>query len=130
MTTIDFDFHPDCIAADAGRPAVVPRPDSLVVAVMSACDEADQFDLDRTPSSILNHAISELGEIAIEINIENGRSYKQPGPNGVIGEAVDAIVTLLDLIHKQDPDITEEQIVAIAHAKCGKWLKNIRANCA
>ena len=76
----------------------------------------------RTVDSVLASTMSELGETAVEVMIHNGQSYKQKGRDGIVGEAVDTILCLLDLIHVVDPSITEEQINEIARAKCAKWV--------
>ena len=68
---------------------------------------------------------TDIGETAEEVNIASGISYKKPGVDGVVGEAVDVMLCLLDLIHKYDPTITKEQINALAEAKCQKWLKKL-----
>jgi hypothetical protein len=43
--------------------------------------------------------------------------------DGVIGESIDVIICLLDLIFKTAPDITNEDIVAYAEKKCQKWQR-------
>lgn len=83
----------------------------------------------RDLNSILASAMSELGELAQEIAIENKQSYKQPGKDGIVGEAIDTLCCLLDLIHKYDPDLTEEDLIEIAERKCSKWIdKTIQFN--
>lgn len=72
---------------------------------------ADKYHNTRTMNTILNHAMSEMGETAIEINISHSDS--QPGPDGVIGEALDTIAALLDLIYVVNPNVTEKQLVQI-----------------
>jgi hypothetical protein len=62
----------------------------------------------RTPYSILASATSELGELAEEVQIHQNHSYKKPGDDGIVGEAIDTICCLLDLIHKVNPYITED----------------------
>jgi len=57
----------------------------------------------RTPMDILDYAMTELGELAEEIIIAGGRSYKVPGKDGVAGEAIDLSVCLVDLMHATDP---------------------------
>lgn len=77
---------------------------------------------DRTSSSVLRSLTSELGELAQEIDIKEGTSYKQPDEEGIIGEAIDVIVSAADIIYLEDPDITEEQILQILKKKCDKWV--------
>lgn len=78
----------------------------------------------RTLNSVLHSATSELGECAEEINIHEGHSYKKPGKDGIVGEAIDTILCLLDLIHVYDPTITEDVVENIAKQKLKKWVRN------
>ncbi len=98
---------------------------SLVSIVREFSRQADSYHGDRTPHTILGSAMSELGETAIEINIEAGHSYKQPGDDGVVGEALDTILCLLDLIYRQNPNFTEEELVSLAMTKGSKWIEKI-----
>ena len=98
---------------------------TLVGTVLGLSRAADALGDNRTLNSIAGHAMSELGETAIEINIYQGLHRDQPGPDGVVGEAVDTILCMIDLIYKFDPSITEEELVAIAEMKGAKWIRNI-----
>lgn len=82
----------------------------------------------RTLSSVLHSAMSELGECAEEIDIFEGHSYKHMGQDGVVGEAIDTILCLLDLIHIYDPSITENVINDIATQKLQKWVEKATAD--
>lgn len=80
----------------------------------------------REEYSILAHTMEEVGELAQEISIVcGGKSYKQQGPDGIIGESIDAILCLVDMIYihaqKNGIDITEEQLMEIAQKKLDKW---------
>ena len=80
----------------------------------------------REEYSILAHTMEEVGELAQEISIVcGGKSYKEQGPDGIIGESIDAILCLVDMIYihaqKNDIDITEEQLMEIAQKKLNKW---------
>ena len=79
----------------------------------------------RTKYSVLASALSEFGELAEEINIDQRHSYKTQGKDGVIGEAIDTIACLLDLIHVHDPELTEHDIMTIAAEKCAKWVSKV-----
>jgi hypothetical protein len=82
---------------------------------------AKQIETSRTLSDIMQHTTTELGELQMEVIIAEGKSYKQPGKDGVIGEAIDLIICAVDLIHKMDPNITEQQLQSIADRKLLKW---------
>lgn len=73
----------------------------------------------RQLSDVFTHALSEIDELDEEI----GKYYEDeaPGPDGIIGEAVDVILCMVDLIYQETPDVTEEQIREIVMKKCEKW---------
>lgn len=72
-------------------------------------------------TEVLSEIFSEIGELATEVNISHGSSYKTPD-EGPVPEAVDAIIGLIYLIKRISPQITEDQLTDIATAKCSKWL--------
>lgn len=76
----------------------------------------------RTISNIHTYLIEEVGELATEVNIVTGFSNKEPGKDGVVGEAVDAIICLVDLIKVYQPDITEAELHSICNRKLTKWV--------
>lgn len=96
---------------------------SLVNDVFAVSQEVEDG---RTPLTILGHATSELGELADEVLIAGGHSYKCAGDDGVVGEALDLMLCALDLIYVHtDGRITEEQLREIAARKLLKWKKNV-----
>ena len=98
---------------------------SLVSRIKTASIIADDIDGDRTTYSIFASAMSEAGELGQELTIHHGDSYKTASEDGVIGEAIDTIITLLDLIHVHNPEFTEEELNEYASKKATKWLKKI-----
>lgn len=82
---------------------------------------ADSIRNGRTPHSVLAYTMEELGELATEVNIITGHSNKQTGPDGVVGEAVDAIICLVDLIYQVNPAIREDDLYEICKEKLLKW---------
>jgi NTP pyrophosphatase (non-canonical NTP hydrolase) len=75
----------------------------------------------RTGFNIFAYLTEEFGEVATEINIEQGYSTKPPGKDGIIGECVDVMVCVIDLIRHYYPDVTEQELVDIATNKLAKW---------
>jgi hypothetical protein len=65
--------------------------------------------------------MSEVGELAEEIEIAEGLSNKSSGKDGVTGEAIDAIICLLDIIRRYNPGITEDELGFIVAHKLSKW---------
>ena len=75
----------------------------------------------RERYDVLAKAQEEMGELAQEVMISLGKHYKQPGPDGVVGEALDVIVCMVDMIYGVYPDITESIIQEILEKKLIKW---------
>ncbi len=78
---------------------------------------------DRTTSDVLSHMMTEVGELAQEIIISNGKSYKSPGDDGVTGEAIDVMLCALDIIALEEPGCSEEELFEYAVKKLNKWVK-------
>ena len=80
---------------------------------------------DRTRDDVLTHTMEEVGELATECKIAKGRSYKEAGPDGIIGESIDIILCALDMIYLENPDMTEDELLEIAMTKCKKWYQKV-----
>lgn len=78
---------------------------------------------DRSVASIMLSLVEEVGELSKEVSIVEGMSYKKPDVDGVLGEAVDVLITVLDLIHTLVPSATEEEINSYAEKKIAKWVR-------
>lgn len=81
----------------------------------------DSVKNDRTPSTALIHLFTEVGELAQEVQIAAGDSYKDAGEDGVIGEAIDVILCAVDIIRQLHPNCTEAELIVIAENKLTKW---------
>jgi hypothetical protein len=81
---------------------------------------SDQIKDDRTLQGIFNHGMGEMDELQSEILYD--RDGLKPGPDGIVGEAIDVIACMLDIIRRHDPLITESQLVEIMDRKCLKWV--------
>lgn len=97
---------------------------TLIDVVKQASNQADGITT-RSPYAVLAAAQAELGETAQEVAVLSGDSYKAPGVDGVIGESIDTICALLDLIHVIDPTLTEDDLIRIATPKLNKWLTKV-----
>lgn len=82
---------------------------------------SDRVKNGRTVTDVLTHATTELGELAQEVIIAEGRSYKDEGKDGIVGEAIDLMLCAIDIIRVARPDLTEAQIQDIARPKLAKW---------
>ena len=76
----------------------------------------------RTLEDVLIHLMTEVGELAEEIQIKSGMSTKPEGVDGITGEAIDVILCALDIIHLHNPDFTNDSdILDFVHSKLEKW---------
>jgi len=88
-------------------------------------DASDSIKNNRTLSGVFYSLSEEVGELATELGIECGHINKTPGPDGILGESIDIIVCVLDLIRIKYPNVTAGQLSNIAFNKCEKWKDSI-----
>ncbi|AFC21577.1 hypothetical protein GAP32_127 [Cronobacter phage vB_CsaM_GAP32] len=83
----------------------------------------------RTYDYVLKKCVEELGELSLEIQIDSGLSYKEPGADGIEGEAVDLAICAMDMFALQYPGLSPEQIEAEFYKKMNekleKWKRTI-----
>jgi hypothetical protein len=78
----------------------------------------------RTIDTVWKHFLSEVSELSFEVDVVNGTLLPEyGGEDGLVGEAIDGILCLVDLIYKHNPEITEEELRAIAAKKLEKWKR-------
>lgn len=75
----------------------------------------------RHPYNVLSKLVEEVGELAKEVNIEEGFIPQPRGKDGIIGECADVINCTVDLLFLYYPDMTEEVFAQIMQAKLDKW---------
>ena len=75
----------------------------------------------RTIDDIFRHTNLEMGELQEEIEKEHRGEV--PGDDGVVGEAIDIIACVLDIIFVKQPQITKEEINDLLLVKCQKWAR-------
>lgn len=82
--------------------------------------ECKTINNDRTPFSAFIHAYSEMDELEEELyNKVNGLPE---GDDGVVGEATDVILCMLDIISQSYPDLTMAELEEIYFTrKMKKW---------
>lgn len=81
----------------------------------------------RNIQDILIHAMTELGELAQEVQIAEGNSYKQAGPDGVVGEALDVIACMVDMIYIHYGILAnEEYLISLMKPKLEKWKEKAK----
>jgi len=94
------------------------RPLTMIETVFKTSDEVTKS---RNSFAILASLVSEVGELAEEVAIQQGHSGKREGADGILGESIDIIVCALDMIRINFPEVTEDDIKIIAERKCDKW---------
>lgn len=93
------------------RPAVTPTFISTVLDTCRAVRDGRNFD------DIFLHALSELGELSLEVAIARRRlrglkgGPRVPGPDGIAGEALDVLLCAVDLLLTLDPHASDATIL-------------------
>lgn len=72
---------------------------------------------------ILSALTEESGELSTEIQIAHGKKDRDPGKDGIVGEAVDVIITALDMIHSELGSIDPVILKPIFKKKLDKWIE-------
>lgn len=96
--------------------------DSLLSRVLKVSREVPK----RKRYKVLGHLMEETGELALEVNIAEGESYKTKGEDGVFGESIDTLLCAIDMIYVDNPNITEGEIIEMVERKLKKWSENIK----
>lgn len=84
-------------------------------------EQIRKIEKERNIQSSLIYALVELAELGEVFLQESGHSNKPPTEDGVIGEAIDVMVCMLDIIQLYSAEITGEEIETIMKAKITKW---------
>ena len=97
---------------------------TLVNEILAASAEVENG---RTIQDILTHAMTELGELAQEVQIAEGKSYKQQGSDSVVGEALDVINCMIDIIYVHYGVLADEHyLTALNDRKLSKWKEKAK----
>lgn len=94
----------------------VAKPETLIADTFKY---SDAIKNGRTKTDIYAHAVSEMEELRAEIAAD--LTGNRGGDDGIVGESIDVILCLLDLIHVANPEMTPEQITKYAKIKLDKW---------
>lgn len=76
---------------------------------------------DRDIETAFKHLGGEIEELSVEIS--SSLFDRKPGVDGVIGEAVDCILCLVDIIYQENSLITTYEINRVIHDKLQKWKR-------
>ena len=102
---------------------VYEKSTTVVKEVFKTSDEVKNV---RTLQDILTHLMTEVGELAQEIEIAEGKSYKLPGKDGIVGEAIDIIACVLDIVRIHYIDIDEDMLLDVLRPKLQKWKDTVK----
>ena len=86
---------------------------------------SDRVNDGRQNQDIFQHGAGEMVELQSEILLD--RAGLAPGPDGILGEAIDVIACMMDIIRKQYPDITDDKLEWKMLEKCAKWERKTNA---
>lgn len=86
---------------------------------------SDRVNNGRTNQDIYNHGLGEMEELQSEVIYK--KKNLEPGPDGILGEAVDVIACMMDLIRKNYPMVTDAELEAAMLHKCQKWERKVNA---
>jgi hypothetical protein len=76
----------------------------------------------RNIDAIFKSLVEEVGELSTELSIEAGTKKREPSPDGVVGEAIDVLVVILDLLHlKLGNEISGQPFLDRVQSKLNKW---------
>lgn len=75
----------------------------------------------RSRASVWNHMMGEIQELADEINKFDANV--KPGEDGIMGEACDVMLCLVDLIYQYYPEATQQDIYDRIVHKLDKWQR-------
>lgn len=79
----------------------------------------------RTQGYVHRKLSEEIGELSVEIQVQEGTTYKPAGKDGVQGEAVDIAICAIDSFALEHPGKTAEEILELFYKtmqiKLQKW---------
>ena len=123
---VEDEFTPVRLPDGYGE-TIQPERD-IIKHVFEVSDEITAGGYARYVPAILAKSTEELGELSTEVGIKYFGFYKQPGKDGIFGEACDVINCMLDIIHVSDPNITAEMVYDKIAEKTAKWKQKTIGN--
>lgn len=88
---------------------------------------SDRIKNGRTDCDVMRSIDEEASELRAEVLIAAGLVSDPPGADGKFGEAIDIICSAVDMVRRQRPDMTveelEAEVAAYADRKCQKWAE-------
>lgn len=90
----------------------------IIGAILNVCARINNG---RTLTTIMNHAEGEMVELKEELS--KFLSDQPEGKDGVVGEAIDVMLCMVDLIYTRNPTISKEHVYSLVCDKLEKWEK-------
>jgi len=75
----------------------------------------------RTIYEVLSKLMEEVGELAQEVGIRTGFQNRPEGPDGIIGEVADVVITAINLAWIADPNMKPKELKDKIELKLSKW---------
>lgn len=87
---------------------------------------SDRIENGRTKAKVFEAIKDEVEELHEEVMVDKfGIAYGHAGEDGIFGECVDILASVLDLIRLERPNATieelETEVAAYLDKKCQKW---------
>lgn len=99
----------------------MPQARNILQMVSATSMKVGSNNRDATFKSL----VEEVGELATEIAIEDGTKKREASPDGVIGEAIDVLVVIIDLLHLElGENIHGQAFLDRVQSKLNKWEGN------
>jgi len=88
-------------------------------------DVSDEMKNRRDYRDVLMTLVEEVGELSTEIAIDSGHKNREPGVDGIIGEALDVIIAAVDIIHLayKHTEYTNASIESLLMSRAGPKLE-------
>lgn len=124
-----YDHGAWCFAAPSDPEIILEEyePEPSLSTIFTTSVELGRVDTSKKRSYdyVLSKCMEELGELSLEVQIENGLSYKEPGEDGIRGEAVDLAIAAMDMFALACGDMNKQAIenlfLSTMEKKIVKW---------
>lgn len=106
----------------AGMNENIFNPNKRLDTIAKIYNTADRIFVRRHPMNVMMQLMSEVGELAQEMRVVNDENYyKSAGKDGILGEACDVLISLIDLISQNG--YTLGDIERVTETKLQKWTE-------
>lgn len=75
----------------------------------------------RTISSVMKALEEEVVELRVEV--DKALAGEDAGTDGIVGEAIDCLLCVVDILYQKNPSISREHISFLVGQKLDKWTE-------